>query len=151
MKTICFVCTGNICRSAMAHHYLQKKLYDMKKENDIIVNSCGTNAYTGDKITEFACMAIAKYGVDASSHRATNIHDLDILKSDLVLCMTKNHKKNVLEIYPSLDKKVYTLKEYVGHEDNYDDIDDPWGYGSDVYNFCASEIVKYVDKLINML
>ena len=44
MKKIMFVCTGNICRSAMAHHYMQKKLYDLKRENEIVVSSCGTNA-----------------------------------------------------------------------------------------------------------
>ena len=27
---IMFVCTGNICRSAMAHHLLEKKLKDLK-------------------------------------------------------------------------------------------------------------------------
>lgn len=151
MKIICFVCTGNICRSAMAHHYLQKRLYDVRKQNDVIVNSCGTNAYTGDKITEFACQAIASYGVDAKNHRATNIYESDILKSDLILCMTNSHKKNIINIYPGLKNKVFTLKEYVGNDDSYDDIDDPWGYGINVYNSCAAEIVKYVDKLIDKI
>ncbi len=151
MKNINFVCTGNICRSAMAAAYLQKKLYDMGKQNEIIVNSCGTRAYTGDKITDFACNAIEKYGVDAKNHRATNIYDSDILNADLVLCMTKSHRESVLQIYPQLKDRTFTLKEYVKDNGNYDDIDDPWGYSIDVYKNCASEIVKNIDKLILML
>lgn len=151
MKNINFVCTGNICRSAMAATYLQKRLYDIGKENEVIVNSCGTNARTGDKITEFACRAISEYGVDASHHRATNIYESDILNADIVLCMTKSHKDNVLSIYPKLKRKVFTIKEYVNDQNAYNDIDDPWGYGIEVYRQCAKEIVDCVEKLIKKL
>lgn len=151
MKKINFVCTGNICRSAMAHAYLQKKLYDINKQDEVIVNSCGTRAYTGDKITNFAVEAIKEYGVNAENHRATNIYESDILNADLVLCMTVSHKKEVLSIYPKLEGKVFTLKEYVSQDDGYKDIDDPWGYSLDVYKMCASEIVKCIDKLIKLI
>ena len=39
MKGIMFVCTGNICRSAMAHHYCQKRLYDLKITKTIAVQT----------------------------------------------------------------------------------------------------------------
>ncbi len=37
---IMFICTGNICRSAMAHSLLEK----MKENEDIEVFSCGVYA-----------------------------------------------------------------------------------------------------------
>jgi len=151
MKIINFVCTGNICRSAMAHAYLEKKIKDLGRENDISVSSCGTRAYTGDKITAFAIQAIGEYGVDASDKRATNIYESDILSSDLVLCMTRAHKREVLNIYPNLDRKVFTLKEYIKSDDKYLDIDDPWGYGLEVYKKTAKEIVDAIDKLVNII
>ena len=151
MKNINFVCTGNICRSAMAHVYLQKKLYDIDKQNEVIVNSCGTRAYTGDKITDFAVKAIGQYGVDGKNHRATNIRSSDILSADIVLCMTTAHKRDVLSIYPQLEGKVFTLKEYVSKDNEYNDIDDPWGYSLDIYKKCAKEIVECIDKLIQTL
>lgn len=39
---IMFICTGNICRSAMAHWLLEK----IKKDKNINVYSCGIYAYT---------------------------------------------------------------------------------------------------------
>ena len=40
---IMFICTGNICRSAMAHVMLEKKA--IEKNKDIEVYSCGVYAY----------------------------------------------------------------------------------------------------------
>ena len=44
---IMFICTGNICRSAMAHWLLKQKLKDEKIEG-IEVYSCGIYAQDGD-------------------------------------------------------------------------------------------------------
>lgn len=151
MKIINFVCTGNICRSAMAHAYLLKKVKELGRENDIIVSSCGTRAYTGDMITKYAIEAIGEYGADAKNHRAVNIYDSDILSSDIILCMTRAHKRDVLSIYPNLEGKVFTLKEYIKSNDKYLDIDDPWGYGLDVYKKTAKEIVEAIDKLLKII
>ena len=147
---ILFVCTGNICRSAMAHGYMQKRVKDLNIENEYIIESAGTSAYTGDRATDFAIEVMRKYGTDLRNHRATYIEESDIEQSDLIVCMTVAHKRRVLNRYPDLINKVYTLKEYVGKE-GYSDVDDPWGYGLDVYTSCAKEIVECVDKLIEKI
>lgn len=149
-KKIIFVCTGNICRSAMAHGYMQKRLKDVGLENDYIIESAGTNAYTGDRATDFAISAMEKYDTDITRHRATHIEESDVSEADLILCMTYSHKTRVLNRYPKLNGKVFTLKEYVG-EKEYIDIDDPWGFSKDVYTSCAKEIVEYVDKLLEKI
>ena len=150
MNKIIFICTGNICRSAMAHGYMQKRLIDMNVENEYVIESAGTNAYTGDRATDFAREAMKKYDVDLTNHRATYIEESDVNEADLVLCMTYSHKSRVLNRYPKLDGKVFTLKEYLSETD-YLDIDDPWGFSMDVYTSCAKEIVHYVDKLIEKI
>lgn len=112
MQKIMFVCTGNICRSAMAEKLLEKKV----KENnlDIEVYSCGTYAENGDYSTLEAIEVMNEYGVDMKTHRATNIRKSNIEQMDLILCATRNHKNMVLNLYPKLEGKVYTMKEYVG-------------------------------------
>ena len=147
---ILFVCTGNICRSAMAHHYMQKRVNYLNIADDYIIESAGTSAYTGDRATDFAIEVMKKYNTDLKNHRATYLEESDVEQADLVVCMTAAHKRRVLAKYPNLDGKVYTLKEYAG-EKEYMDVDDPWGFSIDVYTSCAKEIVEFVDKLIEKI
>lgn len=152
MKGIMFVCTGNICRSAMAHHYCQKRLYDLKRDNEIFVSSCGTSAVTGERSTVNAINVMRNYGVDLTTHKATNMFDIDVENYDLILCMTEQHKYNFLAYFPKMKEKVFTLKEYVlGNDIDNIDIDDPWGYDIKIYSACAKEIVECVDKLLEKI
>ena len=69
---------------------------------------------------------------------------------DLILCATMSHKYSVIQMYPSLANKIYTLKEYV--DENKDlDIKDPWGYDIEIYRFCIAEIDRLLDKLIEKI
>ena len=151
---IMFVCTGNICRSAMAHHLLEKRLKDLKIEN-VKVYSCGVTAYNGEKSTWEAIYIMEKYyNVDLKKHRAKNIKNSNIENMDLILCATKYHKEDVLELYPSLKGKVFTMKEYVNYdEENYNKIDikDPWGYDKETYLDCSKEISKCIELLIEKI
>lgn len=151
LKSIMFICTGNVCRSPMAHAYLQKKIYDLNKENEYIISSCGTQAVQGQSATDNAIKSMEKYGINLMKHRATNIENSDILNYDLIFALTKNHKKQILEIYPSIKDKVFVLKEYINKEEKYIDIDDPWGLDINVYDATAKDIVENVDKLLTMI
>ena len=57
---VMFICTGNICRSAMAHWLFEK----MKKNSSYEVFSCGIYAENGAKSTYNAIEVMEEYGVD---------------------------------------------------------------------------------------
>lgn len=150
---IMFVCTGNICRSAMAHWLMKKKIEDLNIE-DIKVYSCGIYAETGDIPTFEAIETMEDYDVDLKQHRATNIIDSNIKQMDLILCATNIHKIQVISICPEVKDKTYTMKEYVGYDEEGHDkinIKDPWGYGIGTYRACVNEIEKCLDLLIEKL
>lgn len=92
------------------------------------------------------------YDVDMKNHKATNINNSNIEKMDLILCATSSHKNSVLQMYPKVKEKVYTMKEYVQDEKKEDiDIKDPWGYDIEIYRFCAGEIDTVLEKLIQKI
>ena len=145
---IMFICTGNICRSAMADLLMKKKLQD-RNMLDVEIYSSGIYAMQGDVSTDEAVEVMEEYEVDLKKHRATLTSKSNIQEMDLILCMTSAHKQNLINTYPNLVDKIYTLKEYVGIEEM--DIKDPWGYTIATYRFCAAEIDKCLDKLIEKI
>ena len=148
---IMFICTGNICRSAMAEGMMKKLIEE--KNIDAQIFSCGIYAETGDYATYNAIEAVKDYEVDISSHRATNIRDSKIKEMDLILCATVSHKQSVLYLYPELTWKIYTMKEHAGIDKDGQDLDikDPWGYDLDVYHHCALEIKECLDKIVKKI
>ena len=142
---IMFICTGNICRSAMAHRMLEKRAKEEKK--NIEVYSCGVYAINGDVPTYEGIEVMKEYGIDLSKHRATNIRNSGIEDMDVILCATNSHKNNVIAMYPKLKEKVFTMKEYAGYKEGLD-IKDPWGYGIETYRMCASEIENCINRII---
>ena len=123
---IMFICTGNICRSAMAHRMLEKRLEHIGNK-EIEVYSCGIYAETGDGSTYNAINVMKDYEVDLTKHRATNIKNSNIENMDLILCATNAHKQEVIYMYPELKDKVFTMKEYVNKETKDLDINIPKG------------------------
>ena len=147
---IMFICTGNICRSAMAHKLLEKKIKDNKIPN-VEVYSCGIYAVDGDKATFNAEEAMQEYDVDMNTHTATNIKKSPIEEMDLILCATTAHKNAVQQMYPKIKDKIYTMKEYAQTDSKDLDIRDPWGYDIETYRFCASEIDACLEKIIEKI
>lgn len=146
MIKIMFVCTGNICRSAMAHKMMEKMIEETEK--DIEVYSCGTFAEDGDRSTHEAIQIMEDYDIDLKSHKAINIRKADVKEMDIILCATTAHKINVINMQPEVKEKTYTIKEYAGYNINDLDIKDPWGYNLEIYRRCANEIDICLKKII---
>lgn len=148
---IMFVCTGNICRSAMAEAIMKKRA--LENNLKIEVYSCGTYAENGQMASFNAIETMKQYDIDLNNHMSTNINNSNILDMDLILCTTFSHKANVFHLYPELKGKIFTIKEYadlLGNDRNYD-IKDPWGYNMETYMNCAEEISLCIGKILEKI
>jgi len=113
IRRILIVCSGNTCRSPMAEALLRSKLakHSASWAKDIVVSSAGVSAFLGGPASENAIAAMKNRNLDLSGHQSKLLEASDIINADLVITMTRNHKKAVLALVPEALSKVYTLAE----------------------------------------
>lgn len=111
MERILFVCTGNTCRSPMAEAIFEHK----KGKESFQARSAGIHALDGLEMSEGSKAALAKRGI-MESHQSTSLTPELVRWSDVMLTMTENHKRLVIEQFPEHVSYVYTLKEFVQND-----------------------------------
>ena len=109
-EDILFVCTGNICRSPMAEVFLGATLEG--RESNIKVRSAGFLA-AGERPTREILRVMEARGLDLTRHRSTAIASALRTSPDLILCMTRQHLRSVVDIDPNLLGRTFSLKEFV--------------------------------------
>lgn len=146
---ILFVCTGNTCRSPMAEKIFRK----MAKEQGLPVDirSAGTFAYAGSPASVNASQVLQSKGIQ--EEHVSQMVTPDLMDwATLVLTMTYAHKSSLLQAYPQMGEKIYTLKEYTNPGSPYGvDIGDPFGGPLHVYESCAQEIEQSLGMLLQIL
>lgn len=143
MLQILIVCTGNTCRSPMAEVLLRDKIEKHHLTDQIVVSSAGVAVWGEGGASIGAQMAMGRRGINMLNHRSHRLLPEDIQSADLLLTMTASHKAAVLGIMPEAIDKVYALAEFAG-EDR--DIMDPYGENVAVYEACAEQIEKILEK-----
>src|SRR5215475_1130218 len=134
MKTILFVCTGNICRSPMAEGLFR---HAVKGRSDFRVLSAGVGAVDGLPPSEHAVRALKELGIDISKQRSRMLTAELVQQSDYIFGMTHSHVDTVFLLYPHAAEKTFLLREFDDTLDIFEkDISDPIGGSYEVYAYC---------------
>ena len=145
-RRICFLCTGNTCRSPMAAGLARKLIaehlgcgIEQLPERGVEVMSAGLGAAGGSPAISEAVSAAAEYDVDISGH-TTKKCTPDLIKScDLVLCMTDYHQERA-------ELMAGNATTHVRRLDEDGDIPDPIGGKREVYLSVARRIRAALEK-----
>lgn len=154
---ICFVCTGNTCRSPMAaawfNHAETEKLKasddktpgenSFKKRKAI---SAGISPVPGAPMSENAKIALCDAGVESNKenpwkeHRAQKINAELMKKCDLVIGISGSHTLALISEFPEFSEKICSMPK---------DIPDPYGGDIDEYKECLEKIKDGISEFFS--
>ncbi len=149
-KCVLFVCTGNSCRSVMAEYLLKAKLIGRE---DVEVISAGTNVYFKSPASHETMTVLREQGINANMHMSRQLGRVMLRKADLIFAMTRGHRTQILDLVPSVEKRVYLLKEFCESRayETEPDVPDPIGQGHGEYQDCLLTIKEAVEKIEGLL
>lgn len=100
---VLFVCTGNIARSAYAAIVARHG-----SPPELEFTSAGTGAVVGEGIDPPMAVHLGGRG-DASTHVARQVTKELLEQSDLVITMAAEHRRYILDAWPSLGRKAFVI------------------------------------------
>jgi protein-tyrosine phosphatase len=129
---VCFICTGNICRSPTGEIVLRQLLGDAGLADQVTVDSAGIGHWNvGEGMHEPALKALRRHGYDGSAHIARQVSSEWLRDRELVLAADKSHVHELRhmvaeERYPT----IRLLREFdvTAIESGTLEVDDPY-YG----------------------
>ncbi|WP_093841053.1 protein-tyrosine-phosphatase [Streptomyces aidingensis] len=119
---ILHVSTGNVCRSPMTERLTVRALTErlacstglggLGGLGGLIVESAGTWGHEGAPMEEHAARVLAEYGADPRGFTGRELLDEHVIRADLVLTATRDHRAQVISMGHSAGLRTFTLKEF---------------------------------------
>jgi glycine hydroxymethyltransferase len=149
MKTILFVCTGNVCRSPMAEALFRRSLHG---RGEFCALSAGLGAVDGQPPTSHSVTAMQEIGIDISDQRSRALTADLVRQADFIFGMTHGHVDTIALLYPPAAEKTFLLREFDETLEPFEkDIADPIGSQYEVYVHCRDQIEQGIASLLKFM
>lgn len=139
---VCFVCTGNTCRSPMA----QAVYNDLFKNKNSYAISCGLFPSVGECISQNAIIALKNAGIENTgennyiSHKAKSVSENLLCDCDYIIGISISHTLSLMSSFPQFASKIYSMPK---------SISDPYGGDIETYKQCLNEIINGIKEFFN--
>ncbi|HEY6070439.1 MAG TPA: low molecular weight protein arginine phosphatase, partial [Chthoniobacterales bacterium] len=149
MKSVLFVCTGNICRSPIAEGLFRRLTGNRK---DIEVASAGVHAVRGQPPSLYAVQVCESDGVNISDLRSQPLTADLVERATHIFAMTGTHLETIHMLFPHGAEKTFLLREFEEPGATlWRDVPDPIGLGREVYEDCARTIKNALPSVLSFV
>jgi len=152
---ICFVCTGNVCRSPLAEAVLRHELERRGIADRFEIDSAGTDAYhVGEPADPRMRRVAADRGVRIS-HRSRDFRAHELQSFDFVYAMDAGHERQLSRFARTDDERerIRLFRDFdpVTSDRYFPDVPDPWYGDMDgferVYDIVSRTCSQIADEL----
>jgi protein-tyrosine phosphatase len=150
MKTILFVCLGNICRSPTA-----KAMFDYKLRQagiEVMTDSAGTIGYhIGNPPDARAIEHAQRWGMDISGERARKVTLADFRRFDRIYAMDRANLDDLLAQAPPNATAEVSLVMELAPDYGLEEVPDPYYGGSQGFDQVLDMLEAAADRLVESL
>ncbi|CAM5524612.1 low molecular weight protein-tyrosine-phosphatase [Streptomyces canus] len=147
---VCFVCTGNICRSPMAESVFRARVAEAGLDALVEVDSAGTGGWhEGDGADPRTVSVLEAHGYDGG-HTARQFQPSWFSRLDLVIALDTGHLKALRRLAPNPQDagKVRLLRSYDPAAGDELDVPDPYYGGLDGFEECLEMVEAASEGLL---
>ena len=163
------VCTANVCRSPLAEALLRHRLDPAR----FVVESAGVRALDGGRTDPHVVRRLTRRGIATADLSPRQLTPSVARQADLILTATRDHRGQVLEVFPGALRRTFTLLEFAALVDRAEgddamalvrsasmgrsegpqevDIDDPIGQSEAFHDAVATQIEDAVVAIAERL
>jgi len=148
MKSVLFVCLGNICRSPLAHGAAEKIAEE--KNLELLIDSAGTSDWhEGEAPCDNSIRVAKQYRVDISRQHSRPVTKEDIATFNYVVAMDRQNREDMLAFG---FKNVYLLGDFGNFKG--EDVPDPYFFNGfegfeKVYTMVELCVKDFIEKVEN--
>jgi RpiB/LacA/LacB family sugar-phosphate isomerase len=149
VKTVLFICTGNVCRSPMAEALFRRAA---QGRGEFRALSAGIGAMDNQPPTPHSVAAMRELGIDISTQRSRMLTGDLVRQADFIFGMTHGHVDTIALMYPQAAEKTFLLREFDETIDPFEkEISDPIGSPYNVYVQCREQIAQGITALLKFM
>ncbi|MFF9626576.1 low molecular weight protein-tyrosine-phosphatase [Streptomyces griseosporeus] len=139
---VCFVCTGNICRSPMAESVFHARVVEAGLGRLIEVDSAGTGGWHEGEGADPRTVSVLEEAGYAIDHTARQFRPSWFSRLDLVIALDAGHLKALRRLAPTEEDaaKVRLLRSYDPAAGADLDVPDPYYGGVDGFEECLEMV-----------
>ncbi|MFD5491955.1 low molecular weight protein-tyrosine-phosphatase [Streptomyces sp. NPDC001812] len=139
---VCFVCTGNICRSPMAEAVFRARVAEAGLDGTVEVDSAGTHGWHEGGGADPRAVAVLEENGYAADHTARRFDPSWFARLDLVVALDTGHLEALRRLAPTPQDaaKVRLLRSYDPEAGDDLDIPDPYYGGADGFVACLEMV-----------
>ncbi|MER8042671.1 low molecular weight protein-tyrosine-phosphatase [Streptomyces sp. NPDC094032] len=147
---VCFVCTGNICRSPMAEHVFRARVAEAGLADTVVVDSAGTGGWhEGDGADPRTVAVLEEHGY-GSAHSARQFRASWFPALDLVIALDEGHLRELRRLAPTPEDaaKIRLLRSYDPGAGAELDVPDPYYGGREGFEECLDMVETASEGLL---